>query len=441
MQKLKSCIIAIILALCNTMPVQAKQVPFTAISNPDFSKIVTIHVPDGWKHRNAEGMMELKPPKGDGWVCVEVSNLDGRTLQQMASILASNLPEGKTPEKYEGREDVWQWTTNPSISISKNLFVGSVKENIYVHFSWNNINESTIKTILANSVMADAQVMPATTGKKENESLNRIIEVQTAHELINAIASNTTIKLAPGKYVLSDAAKDAVNENNGTKYLKTPDGPQLKITGVRNLTIEGGTNAADYEIVTDPSYTAVMNLYQCENIKFVGLTMRPEHGECTGSVLSFTTCSNIEIKNCDLYGSRDGIDTFEVNKLKITGGTIRDCSRHLAVLTIINHALFTEVSMIRKSDAGPAIWLGDFVQDLVTNVVFDRVNFVNNGSPESSKIFIGSCGKGFTVKNCTSRCVNGKDILLEKKLNLGTNLSTKQIDGLGFNGEIIKSKP
>ena len=158
MRKLTSFILAGLLALCVALPVQAKQVPFKAISNPDFSKIVSIHVPDGWKHRNAEGTMELTPPKGEGYVCVAVFNLDGRTPQQMATLLA----EGKTPDKCPEREEAWKWVNEMASGDSySNFFVGSAKDDVYVHFSWRGVDESAIKAILANSVMAGAQIMPA----------------------------------------------------------------------------------------------------------------------------------------------------------------------------------------------------------------------------------------------------------------------------------------
>ena len=167
MRKLTLCILAGLLALCVALPVQAAQVPFTAVSKPDFSKIVTIHVPDGWKHRNAEGTMELTPPKGEGYVCVAVFNLDGRTPQQMATLLARDLPEGETPEKYAGREGAWMWDSRPASGDSySNFFVGSAKDDVYVHFSWRDVDESAVKAILANSVMAGAQVLPSATGTK-----------------------------------------------------------------------------------------------------------------------------------------------------------------------------------------------------------------------------------------------------------------------------------
>ena len=273
---------------------------------------------------------------------------------------------------------------------------------------------------------------------KGDEASNRVVEVKTAHELIAAIASNTTIKLAPGRYVLSDAVKGAVNANNGTSCMEKADGPQLDITGVRNLTIEGGDNVAEYQIVTGTTYAEVMNFSECEGIKLVGLTMGyTQPGEGSGNVLHCTGCQNIEIENCDLYGSGlYGIVAEFVQGLKMTGGTIRDCSAYLK-LADIKGASFTGVLMARKNDetSGAAIYLSEGMNAPVADVVFDRVNFVSDGSHEKSLLFTGTCGEGFTVKNCTSRGVNGKEI----PLDLGTNLSPKQIDGLGFNGEIIKT--
>ena len=202
MHKLASCILTGLLALCIALPVQAKQVPFKAISNPDFSKIVTIHVPDGWKHRNAEGTMELTPPKGEGAVCVDVFHLDGRTPQQMATLLA----DGKTPEKYADREDAWQWTTDPAYGVWSNFFVGSAKDDVYVHFSWRDVDESVIMTILSKSVMAGAPVsVEALQGKGANIALP--VQAQERTYSYRSEGAVGTLKLGTkdndGKYPIS----------------------------------------------------------------------------------------------------------------------------------------------------------------------------------------------------------------------------------------------
>ena len=123
-----------------------------------------------------------------------------------------------------------------------------------------------------------------------------------------------------------------------------------------------------------------------------------------------------------------------VKGMKVTGGTIRDCSDYLVSLSDIKGATFTGVRMVNRSGAGPAVYLHENQDTSVDDVVFDRVNFVSDEEEKADMIFRGVCGKGFTVRNCTTRGVNGKEI----PLDLGTNLSPKQIDGLGFNGEIVE---
>lgn len=273
----------------------------------------------------------------------------------------------------------------------------------------------------------------------------RVVEVSTSEELIAAIASDTTIKLKPGTYELSSAVKGAVNEANGTSATDEYDGPQLVITGVRGLTIEGGDDKENYSIVTDPTYADVMELNDCERIKLSGLTMgHTETGDCSGSVLNFNSCKDIEIEFCDIYGSGViGIEASGVQGLKVTDSTIRDCSGSLVSLGDVKGATFTTVSMIHRRDAyGAAIWLqGGEDGPGVEDVAFHWVRFDCDGrdiANEPRPIFSGSCGKGFMVKNCKSRRTNGDEVMYGADLDLGEDLRTEQIDGLGFDGEIVE---
>ena len=79
---------------------QGTLVPFTATSDPDFSKILSITVPDGWSHRDAEGILELTPSADDAWLAVEVAKLGAYSPQDALTRFSG----GATLASY-GRND------------------------------------------------------------------------------------------------------------------------------------------------------------------------------------------------------------------------------------------------------------------------------------------------------------------------------------------------
>ena len=58
------------------------------------------------------------------------------------------------------------------------------------------------------------------------------------------------------------------------------------------------------EIVSTPRYAAVMRFESCRNLRFEGFTAGHTDGAgtCTGAVLNFANCTDVEVDRCDLYG-------------------------------------------------------------------------------------------------------------------------------------------
>ena len=140
-------------------------------------------------------------------------------------------------------------------------------------------------------------------------------------------------------------------------------------------------------------------------------------------MLHCIVCKNIGIENCDIYGSSlYGIVAEFVHGLKMTGGIIRDCTAYINLVDI-KGASFIDVFMDRMNGetSGAAINLPEVKKASVADVVFDCVNSVSDGAQKAMVLFLGTCGKGFTVKNCIARYANGKEI----QLDLGTILRPK----------------
>jgi len=103
------------------------------------------------------------------------------------------------------------------------------------------------------------------------------------------------------------------------------DGYELIIKEVKNLTIRCGPSGS---LVTGPRYSFVLNFQGCEGITLEGLTAgHTEGGTCTGGVLRFADCKDIQINDCNLYGcGTEGLLLENVDGLSMEGGSIYECT-------------------------------------------------------------------------------------------------------------------
>lgn len=167
-------------------------------------------------------------------------------------------------------------------------------------------------------------------------SARRVVHVSSMEQLIESIAPDTELLLAPGSYNLSDTLNALLNEegehfNASRDYVRIDqeyDGPELVIQNVSGLTIaaESGS-AADTEIVTDPRHADVLVFENCTGIGVMNLTIgHTELGDCAGDVLYFKGSSHIVLSGLDLYGCGvNGISTESCGSLMCFDSTIRDC--------------------------------------------------------------------------------------------------------------------
>ena len=138
-------------------------------------------------------------------------------------------------------------------------------------------------------------------------------KVSTAIDFIKALKPNRTV-IIQGIINLSDVLEnDYLCEQLGIKaydddleYKSTLrrreayDGHMLIINKVKNLTIKGEDGAA---ILVSPRYAYPLSFLKCNGIKLINFTAgHTDEGYCTGGVLEFKQCEDIEIDRCDLFG-------------------------------------------------------------------------------------------------------------------------------------------
>jgi hypothetical protein len=148
------------------------------------------------------------------------------------------------------------------------------------------------------------------------------VSVASSRELVQALASNRTILLAPGQYLVSEVAQIG---NPAVSWEEAFDGPELVITGLSNLTLRAQRGAT---LLASPRYAFVLVFVDCRNLVLEGLTLgHTEQGECVGGVLRLDACGRVRIQGCDLFGSGVvGLDAADSTGITIRASTIRDCS-------------------------------------------------------------------------------------------------------------------
>ena len=148
------------------------------------------------------------------------------------------------------------------------------------------------------------------------------VRVANSRELVRALASDRTVLLAPGQYLVSEIAQVG---NPAVSWDKAFDGPELVITGLNNLTLRAQQGAT---LLASPRYAFTLVFVDCRNLALEGLTLgHTEQGYCAGGVLRLDACEGVRIQGCELFGSGVvGIDALDSSGITIRAATIRDCS-------------------------------------------------------------------------------------------------------------------
>ena len=156
-----------------------------------------------------------------------------------------------------------------------------------------------------------------------------MVHVSTVDEFLAAIASDTHIYLEDGVFDLSTASNyGGFGGDNYVWYDTYVDGPQLVISGVKNLSITGG-GADKASIQAVPRYAEVLAFENCENITLkdftAGHTQAP--GSCVGGVVYFANSSDLNMEGCSLYGCGVwGITLNSCEDVAVKNTEIYDCS-------------------------------------------------------------------------------------------------------------------
>jgi hypothetical protein len=153
----------------------------------------------------------------------------------------------------------------------------------------------------------------------------RTVEVDTVKGLLRALADDTLILLAPGRYTFLDADPlDNVPHEDWTAL--SPHYVDGAIRGVDNLVIAAATTEPTV-LIQPHGYASVLHLQEVDHVGLFGLTLghRPDLGGCMGDVVRVVHASNVEIGHSTLFGSgTKGIAAVDVDGLRLTDSVITD---------------------------------------------------------------------------------------------------------------------
>lgn len=214
------------------------------------------------------------------------------------------------------------------------------------------------------------------------------ILVNTPEEFINALGSNREVVVCNEEGFLLTPVIEAMIESgqlkefdrssrakqDGVMYEHETDGPQLILSGFKNLSIR--SNADDrLAIKVTPRYANVLTFISCENIKLKNLFLgHTEDGYCTNGVVGFDDCRNITIENCGLFGcGTEGIELRQSENFTMTNSEIFHCSYYIMHILGSKNVKFLNCAFYNNREYEQVT-----VDSSCENVLFDHCVFTKN---------------------------------------------------------------
>jgi hypothetical protein len=221
--------------------------------------------------------------------------------------------------------------------------------------------------------------------------------VRTSEELMSTIGPDRTIILEPGTYTLSSLPQ---YYSEHVIWQEVFDGEQLVIDGIENLQIIGNSEKP-VKILVTPRYAYVLSFINCKNITFKNIEFGHTNGKgyCTGGVLSFKNCSDINIENSVLHGSgHEGLTLSNVKGLKFNNSVIRDCTYSIMSLSDSSEILFTNSEFFNNEEF-----------DMVKILHCYTVNFLNCNIHDNK----AGCGKDYSHYPLF-KVISSSDVMISK---------------------------
>lgn len=153
------------------------------------------------------------------------------------------------------------------------------------------------------------------------------VEVGTVDELLDAIASDTTIILREGEYDLSTASDYGAEDLIGCyRWQLVYGGCQLDLSRLSGLKLQG---QGQVSILAKSRYAQVLRFLDCRDISLENITLghTTEPGVCSAGVLDLEGCDNVTLDGCRLFGCGTlGVYAWDCQALFVRNSRIDSCS-------------------------------------------------------------------------------------------------------------------
>ncbi|MBR1441871.1 MAG: right-handed parallel beta-helix repeat-containing protein, partial [Lachnospiraceae bacterium] len=130
------------------------------------------------------------------------------------------------------------------------------------------------------------------------------------------------------------------------------DGMELVLQNMTGICIRGAKDKKT-EIVVEPRYAEVLTFLCCEDIRLENLTIghTVEEGYCSGGVLYFDFCDQIDLDQVELYGCGTyGIIGNSTTNLTVWDSNIHNCTYGIIDLAYCSNVTFVDTVMERCKD-------------------------------------------------------------------------------------------
>lgn len=186
------------------------------------------------------------------------------------------------------------------------------------------VTEAATQAATEAAAAYEPEITPVITGEQTQ------VHVKTADEFLAVLAPDTEIILDAELIDLSTVTGYGTKSSDYYYWFEEFDGPELYITNLSNLTIRGGGETHDDNVISAaPRYADVLNFENCSNIMVTGFTVghAEEPGYCVGGVLKFINSQDILVQDCGLFGCGTwGVIGESSKNMQIVYNDIYDCS-------------------------------------------------------------------------------------------------------------------
>lgn len=235
-----------------------------------------------------------------------------------------------------------------------------------------------------------------------NMDLVKTVTVSNVEDFLGAIGPNRDVRLRAGDYNLLNAP-DYGQPTKSPYYSWEPvfDGYQLVIHNVQNLSIRGEVGKKT-QVLAAPRYANVLYFRNSSNLWLQDLTVghSPQKGDCSGGVLHFENCRQVDGGSLYLFGCGTVAVTAQGSKnLTVHSSDLYDCTYNALTMYNSSDVLVDSCHIYDMNCLGPLVELkgctGATVQScLIENSVASRLLETADG--EGNLVFAYN-----TVQNCS----------------------------------------